>query len=44
MAGYHFYRWNGKEAASGVYLYRIMMKSLKDRKVRTFSSKMMLLR
>ncbi len=44
QAGYHFYTWNGKEAASGVYLYRIMMKSQKDRKTRTFSSKMMLLR
>ncbi len=44
QAGYHFYTWNGKEAASGVYLYRIIMKSQKDRKVRTFSSKMMLLR
>ena len=44
QAGYHFYTWNGKEAASGVYLYRIMMKSQKDRKVCTFSSKMMLLR
>lgn len=44
QAGSHFYTWNGSNLASGVYLYRVNMRSLKNGAVHTFSRKMVLVR
>jgi len=42
--GAHLYTWNGSNLASGVYFYRVTMRSMHTGVIHTFSRKMVLLR